>query len=368
LTGIRGIAAAWVLLFHLKITCLSLFGLAWLADLPIVATGWSGVDMFFVLSGFVLMRAHSTEFTRLRTSSILSFAKVRIARVYPVSAVVLILIALLATDHGFVTWYRLKDPGNLTPVAFVKTALLATRWHLPGSRGDWNQPIWSLSAEILGYAAFPLLAWLLSRRSWPAALAIALASLGTLMLYQTMAHVDPGDIVTRSAVIRMACCFIAGAALARARVVAPPRVADSSAGLSIVGTLLILVGCLVPSVVVILPFSYATLILALAFRRGPIDRILSAPFVQFLGKISFPLYLLHVMPLFWLGYRLQSSHTAVVPSIAALLIYVALAIGMAALLHVGIERPSHRWGRRWGRKVILETATASAQPSHCVAP
>ena len=91
------------------------------------------------------------------------------------------------------------------------------------------------------------------------------------------------------------------------------------------------------------------LLFHLAFRRGPIDRALSAPFVQFLGRISFPLYLLHAMPLLWLGYHLHSSHAATVVSIAALLLYVALSIGLAALLHVAIERPSHRWGRRWAR-------------------
>jgi peptidoglycan/LPS O-acetylase OafA/YrhL len=105
---------------------------------------------------------------------------------------------------------------------------------------------------------------------------------------------------------------------------------------------------------VILPFSYATLILALAFRRGPIDRALSAPFVQFLGRISFPLYLLHVMPLLWLDYRLQSGHATAAVSIAAMLLYVALTVGLAALLHVAVERPSHRWGRRWARPGLQE--------------
>jgi len=349
LTGIRGIAAVWVLLFHLKGVCASVFGFAWLQNVPIVDTGWSGVDMFFVLSGFVLMRAHSSEFTRLRVSHILRFAKVRIARVYPVSAVVLMLIALLAIDDGFVTWYRLHQPANLTRAAFVKTALLATRWFLPGPRAEWNQPVWSLSAEVLGYAAFPLLAWLLSRRSWATSLGIGLVSLGALMLYQTMTHVDLDDIGQRSAVTRMACCFIAGAALARACTVAPRRVADCSAWLTVVASLLILASCLVPSVSLILPFSYATLILALAFQRGPIDRALSVPFVQFLGRISFPVYLLHLMPLVWLSYRLQSGHATAVVSIAALLLYVPLSIGLAVLLHVAIERPSHRWGRRWAR-------------------
>jgi peptidoglycan/LPS O-acetylase OafA/YrhL len=263
------------------------------------------------------------------------------------------LIGLLAIDHGFVTWYRLHHPGNFTPVAFVKTALLATRWFLPGPRGEWNEPVWSLSVEVLGYAAFPVLAWLLARRSWVSALTIGVVSLAALMLYQKT-HMEVDDIAQYPAVIRMTCCFIAGAGLARAYAVAPPHFADTAARLSVVAILLFLAGCLVPRLTVTLPFSYATLILSLAFRRGPIDRALSAAFVQFLGKISFPLYLLHVMPLLWLGYRLQSGHATPAISIAALLAYVALSIGLAAVLHVAVERPSHRWGRRWARSGLRE--------------
>ena len=168
LTGIRGVAAVWVVLFHLGGVCSSVFGIARLQAIPIVASGWSGVDMFFVLSGFVLMRSHSGEFEQLRAQSILRFTKIRIARVYPVSAVVLILIAMLTVDHGFVSCYRQFHPGNFTRMALLKTALLATRWFLPGPKGEWNEPVWSLSAEMLGYAAFPVLAWLLSRRSFVA--------------------------------------------------------------------------------------------------------------------------------------------------------------------------------------------------------
>jgi peptidoglycan/LPS O-acetylase OafA/YrhL len=55
------------------------------------------------------------------------------------------------------------------------------------------------------------------------------------------------------------------------------------------------------------------------------------------------------MPLIWLGYRLRAAHTGPVFNIAALLLYVPLSIGLAALLHVAIERPSHRLGRHLAR-------------------
>jgi peptidoglycan/LPS O-acetylase OafA/YrhL len=351
LTGIRGIAAAWVLLYHLQGVLVILPGFSWLQNLPIVSTGWSGVDMFFVLSGFVLMRAHSADFATLGARPILRFGIVRIARVYPVSIAVLLLIVLLtATDHGFTAWYHLKHLGNLTSRAFLKTAFLATRWFLPGTHGDWNQPVWSLSVEILGYAAFPVIAWLLARRSWAAALATGIACLGALAVYQTLSHVDLDEFDQRNAVIRMGCCFVAGAALARAVAVAPERLAAGSAMLSICAAGVILAGCLLPWVTVALPFAYAALILALAFQRGPIDRALSAPVAQFLGRISFPLYLLHVMPLLCLGYHLRIAHAPVFIIVVSTLLYVALVIGGAAALNIAVERPSHRWGRRWTQK------------------
>jgi peptidoglycan/LPS O-acetylase OafA/YrhL len=351
LTGIRGIAAAWVLLYHLRVVLGTLPGFSWLQNLPIVATGWSGVDMFFVLSGFVLMRAHSAEFTALQARPILRFGVVRIARVYPVSTAVLVLIVLLvAADHGFTASYRHQHLGNLTSRAFLKTAFLATRWFLPGTDGDWNQPVWSLSAEILGYAAFPVVAWLLARRSWVTALTTAVACLGALAIYQTLSHVDLPEFDQRNAVIRMGCCFVAGAALARAVAVAPERLAAGSAMLSICAVGVILAGCLLPWVTVALPFAYAALILALAFQRGPIDRALSVPIAQFLGRISFPLYLLHVMPLLWLGYHLRIAHASVFISVVSASLYVALVIGAATVLNVAVERPAHRWGRRWTQR------------------
>jgi peptidoglycan/LPS O-acetylase OafA/YrhL len=44
LTGLRGIGAAWVVLFHLQQG----------SEIPVLDVGYMGVDLFFILSGFVL--------------------------------------------------------------------------------------------------------------------------------------------------------------------------------------------------------------------------------------------------------------------------------------------------------------------------
>ncbi|HEY5007111.1 MAG TPA: acyltransferase, partial [Caulobacteraceae bacterium] len=186
LTGLRGIAAIWVMLFHISLSA-PLIGAAWLSRIGVFPVGWVGVDLFFVLSGFILMWVHGAEFERPTGAVTGRFALARIVRVYPLSLAVLGLILLLAlADPGFVAWYRLKDADNFSLSAFVRTAFLATRW-VGADGGDWNQPVWSLSVELVGYAAFPLLAWLMVRRSLAAAIATAVIALTALSLFQIAA-------------------------------------------------------------------------------------------------------------------------------------------------------------------------------------
>src|SRR3954469_8392305 len=153
LTGVRGVAALWVVLFHIQSFGGEL-GLNALYGLPVLRAGWAGVDLFFVLSGFVLMLVHERDFPRLRWPPLLRFAWLRFFRIYPLATIVLLLIlALTLVDRDFTAeWTHMSVPPNFTVPSFFRTMFLATRWWSP-TDGDWNQPVWSLSVEILGYVA-----------------------------------------------------------------------------------------------------------------------------------------------------------------------------------------------------------------------
>jgi len=73
LTGVRGIAALWVVLFHLQ-QFAGEFGLEAVKGLPGLRSGWAGVDLFFVLSGFILMLVHERDFPRLSWTPVVRFA------------------------------------------------------------------------------------------------------------------------------------------------------------------------------------------------------------------------------------------------------------------------------------------------------
>ncbi len=88
LTGLRGIVALWVVLFHL----VQYFPII---DFPIIKAGWLGVDFFFVLSGFVLAYNYYHWFSdKVELKSYKKFIWLRIARIYPVH--IITLLAMLA--------------------------------------------------------------------------------------------------------------------------------------------------------------------------------------------------------------------------------------------------------------------------------
>jgi peptidoglycan/LPS O-acetylase OafA/YrhL len=361
LTGLRGVAALWVMMFHIC-QMAPLIGAPWLSRVELLPAGWVGVDLFFVLSGFILMWVHGTDFVSPTGVAIGRFAAARVLRVYPLSLAVLALIVLLArVDPAFVAWYRLQNPDNFSAVALLRTALLATRWVSAGG-GDWNQPVWSLSAELVGYAAFPLLAWLIMARSLRDAVAIAALSLTTLAAFQIAVGAAGNNAIDQVSVLaRMACCFTAGMAACRARQLAADRIAAHAPLGALLACLAVGVCCHFRLTTLLAPAGFAVMIFCLSFRAGGLDRLLASRPAMFLGRVSFPLYLVHVMPLLWLVSRCRGAGLGPVVATALIFAYGAACIAVAALLHRFVERPSHRWARQGlaaiaGRVATLEGA------------
>lgn len=131
------------------------------------------VDLFFVISGFVIASQYLNRVADRR--SVGRFLWRRLARIYPLHAVTLafyVAIAL-ALHAGYV---RVENPeryvlGDVPAHIFLLHAII-------GDRLTFNFPSWSLSAEMLCYLLFPLMAIVALRRPraiLPLAAAIAVA-------------------------------------------------------------------------------------------------------------------------------------------------------------------------------------------------
>ncbi|MFM8515195.1 MAG: acyltransferase family protein [Actinomycetota bacterium] len=156
LTGIRLVAAAWVLLYHLQ-GPLAVIGVLSLPVLPeVLRVGRLGVDLFFALSGFILAHTYLTRLgPALRARGTLHFWWLRLARIYPVHLVMLLVAGVAVVAQARVSGEAL-DRDWLTPWDFIKNLLLIQEWGSDPQRG-WNFVAWSLSMEWLAYLLFPLL-------------------------------------------------------------------------------------------------------------------------------------------------------------------------------------------------------------------
>jgi len=141
LTGIRGVAAWFVVLFHVRIGASAQLP-AWL--IGIFAKGYLAVDLFFMLSGFVLWLNYSESLRSKGAASVPRFFGRRIARIWPLHAAILCATAAFAlllqlSGHGDPIHYPWSDlPLHL---------LLIQNWGFSNSL-TWNDPAWSISCEF----------------------------------------------------------------------------------------------------------------------------------------------------------------------------------------------------------------------------
>jgi peptidoglycan/LPS O-acetylase OafA/YrhL len=213
LTGIRFIAAAWVLLYHLQ-GPLQVLGLG---DIPVfsdvIRVGRLGVDLFFALSGFILTHTYLTRMgpgIRVRTTG--RFLWLRLARIYPVHLVMLVVAGIAVYAQARVTGNELNRSW-LNPVDFIKQLLLIQEWGPDPQRG-WNFVAWSLSMEWFAYLLFPLMVlvfFLLARRGSTVVLVIAWVLVLTPLVWYGLGTGDPYYTGGWGSTIRVLTEFIAGA-------------------------------------------------------------------------------------------------------------------------------------------------------------
>jgi peptidoglycan/LPS O-acetylase OafA/YrhL len=348
LTSIRGVAALWVVAFHLFKNlgnhgiALSAGTLPWRA----LSAGQFGVDIFFILSGFIIAQTYRA----LTVAGIPEFLFKRLARVYPLHLVVLGLMVPGVFAMGLLG----RTPGDADYFAYGVLPYhftLTFAWF--GLPIGWNAPAWSVSIELLAYAAFPGLSMSAKRLPAPARIVLAIlcvAASAAILGYAGFENTGLG------AIGRGLLGFTVGVlmqSLAPSGFAAPlvPTVACAA---------LIALAIVSDDSFVLAPLAAAVLIPALAGRgRDPLLNALSNPAALWLGRISYSVYLVHFpLLLAWLNLlRLPFFATHGGLSVAVFIAsYLSVVLAAACAAYALIEVPTRSGLREWWRRRMADRA------------
>ena len=338
LTSIRGVMALWVVGHHLQFefSLLGYHDLGWL-----FRPGYVGVDIFFVLSGYVITAVHRD----LDLGGAREFFIRRIFRVYPLHLFVLaILVAIWARE------LRLSGaPPSAAKLTHLGIVALLLQPYLIRDL-DWNPVSWSIGVEMLCYLLFPLALIVLRRMIFVVSLAVLIIA----ALYER--HVISDLIWGWPAIARGLAGFTLGMMVQQMTVLCPRPTAQVAMRIEWAALGFLLVAILLRDLAVI-PLLGALLIYGLASERGMISRILAGPVWFWLGQISFSLYLLHptvtalafaFLPPARLeaGLGLSRDGTVLLWTAAVL----AILLGLATLTWLLVEEPARRCGGRLAQR------------------
>jgi peptidoglycan/LPS O-acetylase OafA/YrhL len=327
--GLRAIAVGLVILFHYGV--------------PGFSGGFVGVDIFFVISGFLIGGIIDRELDDGRFS-FLNFYERRVRRIFPaLFAVLFVSIAAAAVLLFPADFMRFADSA-------LATAFFWSNIHFLNTAGYWDvaassKPLlhtWSLAVEEQFYLVFPLI--LFAMRRWPRPRKLIAVA---VMLFASFAASVWAVKAAPTAAFYLAPYrfweFLFGAGLVMWRPAAPSVRAATAmgvAGLAMIGyaAMTLARGAAFPGVAAILPcLGTALLIHAGASQQNLTARLLSLKPVVFVGLISYSLYLWH-----WPVWVFASTWLFRPPSALESAGLVALTFTLSVLSWRYVEQPFRR--------------------------
>lgn len=330
--GLRAIAVLAVIGFHL--------------DVSLLAGGHIGVDVFFVLSGF-LITSTITQKTLNKQFSIKTFYRQRINRLFPA------LLATVATTFIASLFVLLPNDFERLSLSSIAALFSASNFLFWSEAGYWDvssntKPLlhtWSLGVEEQFYLIYPLLLLFIFRtRINTAKFLLALTVLGAIICYfYTKADTSGAFFLLPARFFQF---FIGGALAALIHEEAIQKLIIKKHAkwlLLCTGLGLILYACVAfgntiyPGLYALAPSLGALLVIlsgSSAIGQGYLGRIfLENPVCSWLGRISYSLYLTH-WPIIVL-YRYSTNEILLPLEVLALL---TASIVTGALLHYRIEK------------------------------
>lgn len=362
LTGLRIIAAVWVVLFHFRPLLWDAAPELSSALAPMLDCGAQGVDLFFILSGFVLTWNYLDRMGPAWSArATVHFLWLRLARVWPVYLVTLHLAVALVIFTLNIGHAPPDPPIPFTAVSYVRQLLLMQLWFEPFFDGSsWNGPAWSISAEWLAYLLFGVMVLVIFRMARVTRARGLLALAFVFTLPPVMLLLATGWFYTPwSWLPRIVTQFAAGAlASAAVRKLRPSDRARRGAGYVSLVLAVAIVGAVYwldahPLTTVsdssgLVDILFMPLVVTLTIGTGSLPMVLSTRPMVYGGEISFGLYMVHeIVHNAWNWAAKQFELTLQDPAGQWMMLGVlATAVAGAMALYHGVEEPARRWMRK----------------------
>ena len=352
LTSLRFFAALHVVLFHFQAT-----KIAFLTGpmSGIAGIGYTGVSLFFVLSGFILVYTYAERNTSPR-----QFYRARFARVYPAYAFSL----LLTLPFFYMGMYVFKVPflvwAAAHPLLGSSLVILLLQAWVPMAALTWNAVAWSLSVESFFYAVFPFLLPRFEKRDnaqlltllivfWLAGLSISVAYVilnpdHLAVMNSDVLNATWMNVVKFNPLVRIP-EFLIGMTCGMLFLKNPAK--------KTLATPIVLVGLIALGVVIyyspsipypilhtgLLGIFFSMVIYGLALQPNW-SAILDNKVLVLFGDASYSLYLLHqvVIPMFFFREGGRIAH----PTAPWILLSTSVALGVSVLVYRFIEQPLRR--------------------------
>ena len=316
LDGLRALSVAMVITAHMQ------------TPAPRYRAGWLGVYVFFVLSGFLITTLLVREERREGRVDLRGFYLRRVFRIFPLYYAMLLAYAGLCLLPGYADKWA---------------ALVAWKWHflfflneyIPDARRVVFGHSWTLGIEEKFYLVWPFCCFLLTRRlGWRVAIAAGLASLTWL----TKQYFAPYHALLAGCVLALALDrgrkSKATALVAR---VPWPVLAVLPPGAFVA------VCWDVPGAIGLFSYAMVLLVAHLVLTDSPLKRALAHAWLVKLGKLSYSMYLVHLLVVNAVGRLVATNHW---PGwFAGLALNLVSSALIAEALHRLIEEPMRQRGR-----------------------
>ncbi len=353
LTPLRGIAAALVAVFHFQVYFIRFVQQD---ESMFIDKGYLMVDLFFLMSGFLIMHVYSASFSNSVTiPSLRKFIVARFARIYPLHIITLALMVAV--------FYVKKLPaiGFYDPGAIISHVFLLHSFPL-NKEVTWNIPSWSISAEWWSYMLFPFLCLLLFKKR---KMTISLVALLVIAIYIAVVFFLPRhdlydqaadlkndlDVTSDYGFLRSVAGFMSGMLLYLLYGREAVKKIFSPGYVTLIVSILIIFSMHKDVQDLVFVPLFGMLILGTTCNTGKLSALLNNKPLTYLGDISYSVYMLHflliqaiMMVMYHFGYHAHKKmELSFVKGLGACAGYFAILLLLSAISYRFIEKPCRKF-------------------------